>query len=264
MIIIATAHISTTLSDLRLSICKVIKSRDVKSFQVPRPWRFRLAMPQDQLSPPQEPPSRVDHLYGSLPLISNQQSIRLLDLHKGDIGNPLRGTLRVVTLTENPEFAALSYVWGPWSSPRNTISCNDFPLEITENCFAALRALRALLGSVTIWVDSICVNQGDDEEKAVQIPLMGSIYTNAQPTYIWLGSGSESTDRAMGGIKYVAQRRLVPVGIPWIDHKIEKTPMRDNLETLKRIVVLCLRAYYGEYDFHVRSKHNMTDALLPM
>jgi hypothetical protein len=34
-------------------------------------------------------------------------------------------------------------------------------------------------------------------EKAQQIPLMESVYSNAESVFLWLGDGNRGTDRAM-------------------------------------------------------------------
>ncbi|KAK3352458.1 heterokaryon incompatibility protein-domain-containing protein [Lasiosphaeria hispida] len=44
------------------------------------------------------------------------------------------------------------------------------------------------------WIDAVCINQGDDAEKATQIPLMGNIYSSASRVLGWLGA--DATDLA--------------------------------------------------------------------
>jgi hypothetical protein len=111
----------------------------------------------------------------------------LLDLEtptrdqKGNIiDTVLAGRLRTANLDDLPCFTALSYVWGE-SSLRRTISClpEVQTLEITENCHAALTQVQRQFGAVSIWVDSICINQNNHGEKTTQIPLMQNIYTKA-------------------------------------------------------------------------------------
>ena len=180
---------------------------------------------------------RPSQLYELLPVHQQPQAIRLLDLEREDtnIDAPLKGTLRVANLRDCPKFAALSYAWGSWSSPRDIITCNNSRIEITSNCHEALRNLRRLFGPITIWVDSICIHQDDDIEKAAQIPLMEEIYTFAQPTYIWLGAGI-ARERAMGAIILAARSRVVPAGVPWFRGHNPRTVARDKFDNFKRVM----------------------------
>ncbi|TVY32068.1 Heterokaryon incompatibility protein 6,OR allele [Lachnellula subtilissima] len=142
--------------------------------------------------------------YASLPLAPDSKSIRVLDLDEArDLSDrgELSGQLRVVSLIEKPSYLALSYVWGTFASPENTISCGTDSIKITSNCWSALWHIRKAFGQVTIWVDSICINQDDDEEKASQIPLMGDIYTFADSTYVWLGKANTHSDTVIEYLK---------------------------------------------------------------
>ena len=38
-----------------------------------------------------------------------------------------------------------------------------------------------------LWVDAICINQNDLEERSSQVALMGTIYSRAMDTIVWLG-----------------------------------------------------------------------------
>ncbi|KAF2730202.1 HET-domain-containing protein, partial [Polyplosphaeria fusca] len=79
------------------------------------------------------------------------------------------------------------------------VKCGDDSIAITPNCFSALRSLSAKFGNdeFIIWVDAICINQQDGEEKMRQIPMMGDIYAKATATYVWLGEGTSGANRAM-------------------------------------------------------------------
>jgi Heterokaryon incompatibility protein (HET) len=71
---------------------------------------------------------------------------------------------------------------------------------VRQNGLSALKHLRQKLGSFSIWIDAVCINQSPKDsaaEKKQQIPLMGEIYSGAQIIYIWLGEGTEQSDRAM-------------------------------------------------------------------
>lgn len=158
-------------------------------------------------------------LYETLPVSSETRSIRVLDLHGAPTySSPLYGNLRLVALQDCPKFAALSYVWGLRSSSEDeTITCNDCALRITKNCRDALSTLRNRFGSLTIWVDAICINQEDDSDKASQIPLMEEIYTWAYAVYVWLGPSSDSSDRAIRWLTKASTFTRYPIDVPWHD-----------------------------------------------
>lgn len=39
----------------------------------------------------------------------------------------------------------------------------------------------------TLWVDALCINQEDNDERAHQVGLMGQIYSKSKTTLLWLG-----------------------------------------------------------------------------
>ncbi|EWZ81143.1 hypothetical protein FOWG_14719 [Fusarium oxysporum f. sp. lycopersici MN25] len=171
----------------------------------------------DQHRTPTIGPFTKAQLYDSMPIPSSSQCIRVLDIPKRPLAVDacLTGTLRIVDLRNCPKFTALSYVWGKPSD--KTISCNGCDINITKSCYEALFSLREKCGDVTLWVDAVCINQDDPDELAHQIPLMGEIYTWAEAVYIWLGDGSQATDKAMNYIQAASQHRLFPAGVPWWD-----------------------------------------------
>jgi hypothetical protein len=61
------------------------------------------------------------------------------------------------------------------------------PWQVTANLELALRYLRREERAVTLWVDALCINQADDDEKKVHIRRMDWVYANASPVVVWLG-----------------------------------------------------------------------------
>ncbi|KAI1212732.1 heterokaryon incompatibility protein-domain-containing protein [Annulohypoxylon truncatum] len=166
-----------------------------------------------QLSPAQ--------LYNSLS-VEESRTIRLLDLDPLPFPSdtdetPLSGTLRVASLTANPRFAALSYVWGTYSTPHPCIlelrnsGGQNIKLNITTNCQDALRPLRRMYGGLCIWIDAVCINQDDEAEKSSQIKLMEDIYSWATEVYAWLGPGTDASDRVMDWCRRVAKHDFLSV-----------------------------------------------------
>ncbi|RYP21724.1 hypothetical protein DL765_002080 [Monosporascus sp. GIB2] len=142
--------------------------------------------------------------YYSLPL--NHEEIRILELLPPVWpGEPIQARIFKRPLDNLPSFSALSYTWGN-ESIRADISLGGQKLSITASLEAALKALRAADHSVLLWIDQICINQHDAEEKSCQIPLMTSIYSLSAQTIGWLGESTADSDLAMDYLQDVGSR----------------------------------------------------------
>lgn len=67
--------------------------------------------------------------------------------------------------------------------PR-TIFVKDQSFSVTDNLHAALTQLRGEEHALPFWIDQICINQCDLDEKANQVGLMTSVYDQAARTPI--------------------------------------------------------------------------------
>jgi Heterokaryon incompatibility protein (HET) len=135
-----------------------------------------------------------------LPLDPESRWIRVFDLQPTLFGNqdePIRGQLRVVCLDDSSSYVALSYAWGNSVASRQIACGANEGLSVTTNCYDALQQLRHSFRTRTLWVDSICVNQSNEEEKSHEVSLMQDIYDRAEKVYIWLGKGNHHSDYAM-------------------------------------------------------------------
>lgn len=91
-----------------------------------------------------------------------------------------------------PPFEALSYVWGGTDNCA-TILVNDACVSVTKSLETALRRLRFPDRPRTLWVDYICINQYDVEERNRQVARMGLIYEIAKTVLVWLGEATYDT-----------------------------------------------------------------------
>lgn len=120
-----------------------------------------------------------------------KSEIRVLDLSpSNDDGTKLQRDgivcqLRTISLLDNPEYEALSYVWGSKSDTRDIV-VNGISLSVTKNLFEALENLRDAVWTRTLWIDALCINQEDDAEKNIQVAMMGRIYSQASTVLVWL------------------------------------------------------------------------------
>lgn len=111
--------------------------------------------------------------------------------------------LKRVIGPEPAHFTALSYTWGD-PAPPCTICVDGSPFEIGQSLQDALAHQEAIrtrsnedpagrpAGSGTkpflpFWVDAICINQEDLDEKMKQVALMRRIYESALNVLVWLG-----------------------------------------------------------------------------
>jgi hypothetical protein len=114
-------------------------------------------------------------------------NIRVLHIKKGSGKQRIDCTLESVPLARNPVYDALSYNWGNMKKPK-MIKVNGKKMLITNNLYEALRDIRLPGETRTVWVDQICINQNNVEEKEGQIPLMNTIYSRAQNVLVWLSN----------------------------------------------------------------------------
>ncbi|KAF2217093.1 hypothetical protein CERZMDRAFT_7356, partial [Cercospora zeae-maydis SCOH1-5] len=71
--------------------------------------------------------------------------------------------------------------------PRRVINISESRLEVGTNLKLALYRLRLPDEVRRLWIDGICINQGDVHEKTAQVTMMREIYEKAEQTIVWLG-----------------------------------------------------------------------------
>ncbi|KAH7381210.1 heterokaryon incompatibility protein-domain-containing protein [Phaeosphaeria sp. MPI-PUGE-AT-0046c] len=127
-------------------------------------------------------PAQIDYQ----PLSTEEEQIRTLVLHAGKATDPIKCSLHVISLSDASDYEALSYTWGDVSVTR-PIEVQGAIFEATVNLERALRHLRDPTHDQTLWVDAVCINQNDIEEKSKQVAMMGTIYKDCSRVRIWLG-----------------------------------------------------------------------------
>jgi hypothetical protein len=90
--------------------------------------------------------------------------------------------------------------------------CSGVKVKITGNLLDFLR--HSILKERSdfqgyLWIDALCINQSDNDEKSHQVNLMSQIYEKASRVFVWLGCDDESTEDAMKMIVGLASRHSV-------------------------------------------------------
>ncbi|KAK4552308.1 hypothetical protein LTR86_010479 [Recurvomyces mirabilis] len=131
----------------------------------------------------------MTELYSDLSLGPDGLTTRVLCIFPGNFEDPIRCRLVVKQLMGVSSFEALSYTWSEDDQPNirdRAITVNRSPCYVTSNLEAALPRLRLPKARRRIWVDAICINQADLDERSSQVMQMGQIYRNADRVIIWL------------------------------------------------------------------------------
>lgn len=172
--------------------------------------------------------SRLWFTYTKLP----KGHIRVVVIRQGQSDDALQLDIHSVSRDRLPSYSALSYEWGEGPEihpvilrdytrhPRDILNIRNrlrflmfravgTRFFLRTNLYAALRQLRRPDESVKIWVDAICINQLDDEEKAEQVARMAEIYNRAFNVPIWLGVASRGSDMAMDFVNELGQLQLL-------------------------------------------------------
>lgn len=136
--------------------------------------------------------------------IADGANIRVLTVTPGQSTDPVAGELSDVALASvRNNYVALSYCWGSEDATRE-ITCNAQALKITPALEVALCHIRHPTQAVRLWIDQICINQKDNQEKGQQVQLMSLIYRNAARVIIWLGPEDMYTQAAIKMISRLA------------------------------------------------------------
>ncbi|KAF2110753.1 heterokaryon incompatibility protein-domain-containing protein [Lophiotrema nucula] len=102
-------------------------------------------------------------------------------------------------------YHALSYGWGSEERPFEAVVVGLKGKELgyiplTKNLRDALCDLRETkeLGKNMFWIDQICINQEDSNEKNTQVAMMRSIYQNANGVIVYLGAAVDISQEERG------------------------------------------------------------------
>ncbi|KXT08921.1 hypothetical protein AC579_9361 [Pseudocercospora musae] len=88
-----------------------------------------------------------------------------------------------------------------WRDPAAAghIYINGSRLAVAANLLSFLQHSieHDLLQGRPVWIDAVCISQGDDMEKSVQVQQMWKIYTHAAHVFVWLGPEEDHSSVAL-------------------------------------------------------------------
>ena len=163
---------------------------------------------------PQPSPSH----YQYTPLNDDLKEIRLLTLHEGGFKADIHISIHTVPLTADnpPTYEALSYVWGSLEDPID-IHVGVQTLAVTRNLAEALPYLRYKDRPRILWIDAICVNQQDLDERSRQVRRMADLYRLADRVVVWLGLNKKDSKYALRLLEELSSK----ITVDWLHQKME-------------------------------------------
>ncbi|RDL34694.1 uncharacterized protein BP5553_07822 [Venustampulla echinocandica] len=131
---------------------------------------------------------------------------RLFYLDPATPDSPLRrrGSLVECSLDNPPEYEALSYVWGIGDKDA-IIGIDGSVLQITTSLSNVLLRLRLPDRVRALWIDQLCIDQTNPDERSEQVRQMGKIYQKAKGDLMWLGEESSSSRVAFGWVRQTVE-----------------------------------------------------------
>lgn len=140
------------------------------------------------------------------PLNAAQREIRLLHLSPGTEYEELKCTFSLASLNDEPEYEALSYVWGDVDD-KLPIRTEAGTAYITRNLHSALKNLRFIDRIRVLWADALCINQQDLAELSSQVSMMASVFNKAFCVVVYLGDAWDGCELAMEAIRQLATNK---------------------------------------------------------
>jgi hypothetical protein len=165
--------------------------------------------------------------YQYSPLSDRRENIRLIRLlpaetEEAEIRVELLEYSLAASRRSRHSYEALSYVWGDVHPPQS-IFIGDDHLVVTPNLYAALVQLRDAHFPRIIWIDAVCINQADTDEKEDQIQSMAKIYGMAKRVIVWLGQAADGSDEALEAIRTAGIELAQPFDKRAVDCLLQRT-----------------------------------------
>ncbi|OTB04735.1 hypothetical protein M426DRAFT_151166 [Hypoxylon sp. CI-4A] len=96
-----------------------------------------------------------------------------------------------VEYDDGDSYDALSYTWGG-TKKTDEITIDGGFLGITRNLRMALLSLRSSTEPRRYWIDAVCIDQDNVQERNHQVHMMKRIFSAASSVVVWLGDAAGS------------------------------------------------------------------------
>jgi hypothetical protein len=146
--------------------------------------------------------------YEYRPIDLEGPAFRLLRLLKG-VGSDIKCELFEAWLgvEDLVHYEAVSYTWGG-TELSASVEVDGRTLNVTESLYLALHYLRIDREDRILWVDAICIDQSNRQERGHQVRQMGGVYSQADRVVVWLGPATDDTNVLMDSLNWLEQESI--------------------------------------------------------
>lgn len=139
------------------------------------------------------------HRYKALPGATSFRLFYIRELLKDldpltTVGTKNVLSIEVFDLDNAPEYECVSYAWCGTVTDHQVALLDGGPIEVTASLFEALPYMIAASNTGYLFIDQICINQRNTDERKQQVALMSDIYRNATRLLAWLSTENEITE----------------------------------------------------------------------
>lgn len=126
----------------------------------------------------------------------------------------------------------------------HTIFVDGMSIVVQPNLYKLLLRLRRI-ESRDYWIDALCINQKDAEERNAQVRMMGRIYESAAKVVIWLGEMPTLLRPGMQRVSmnYRTNTQNAQPGILHSEHAVELFKGKSLLDDFKDLECIMAGAY---------------------
>lgn len=169
------------------------------------------------------------------PLNRDCNEVRVLRLFGLGEDGLLHGELEVVSLLADtrPNYEAISYCWGEISG-RGCMLLNDIVFEAPASAIKVLKQFRPKEFSRQepriLWIDAVCINQSDIEERGHQVGIMGQVFQSCQQALIWLGDSDGDVPKAVWSIELASREARARTGDYRTYHEAINEPWNPSVD----------------------------------
>jgi hypothetical protein len=129
------------------------------------------------------------------PLPDSKTHIRLVQVSQGNFGQHVVCTLSAWPLDSAPPYNAISYTWGDPASTVD-ITVDGRNMVVRQNCEYVLQQAFTKMNKKIqyLWVDAICIDQSELQERSHQVAVMGKLYKRAAHVFACVGAHSDDSE----------------------------------------------------------------------